>query len=141
MHLPDGDKREVYNSSGSFCSNFIAEQQAITNTANHINYLFDTKPHLLTDLVIFTDNLSTLYKLKSGTDVNKDLTQLIWSLHHLISRHNIRMVLQWIPAHTGIPGNERADALAKKGASLPQPDIPTDYTTCCQIIKSNLKEE
>ena len=94
MHLPDGDKKEVYNSSGSFCSNFIAEQQAITNTANHINYVFDIKPHLLTDVVIFTDSLSTLEKLESGTDVNKDLTQLIWSLHHLISRHNISMVLQ-----------------------------------------------
>ena len=56
-------------------------------------------------------------------------------------RHNIRVVLQWIPAHTGIPGNERADALAKQGASLPQPDIPTDYATCRQMIRANLKED
>ena len=141
MYLPSGDKKEVFNSSGSFCSNFIAEQQAITSTANYINHLFDTNPHITTDIVIFTDSLSTLEKLEGGTDASKDFTHLIWSLHSLISRHHIRVVLQWIPAHTGIPGNERADALAKKGASLPQPDIPTDYNTCCQMIKSNSKEE
>ena len=58
-----------------------------------------------------------------------------------MSRHNTRVVLQWIPAHTGIPENERADALAKKGASLPQPDVPVAYSTCCQMIKANSKEE
>ena len=69
------------------------------------------------------------------------MTHLRWSLHNLISKYNIRVVLQWVPAHTGIPGNERADALAKKGASLPQPDTPVAYSTCCQIIKANSKEE
>jgi len=35
-----------------------------------------------------------------------------------------------------------ADLLAKRGASLPQPDIPVNYNTCRQIInKSNFKEE
>ena len=141
IRFPDGVKKEVFNSSGSFCSNFVAEEQAITNTANYITYAFDKNPTLTTDIVIFTDSLSTLQKLESGTDVNKELEKLIWSLHNLMRRHQVRVVLQWIPAHTGIPGNERADALAKQGASLPQPDIPTDYATCRQMIKSNLKED
>ena len=141
IFLPDGSKKEVYNSSGSYCNNFIAEQQAITTTANHVSHLFDTTSFPKRDVVIFTDSLSTLDKLESGTDVTKDLSHLIWSLHNLISRHHVRVVLQWIPAHTGIPGNERADALAKKGASLPQPDTPTDYMTCRQMLRSNFKEE
>ena len=141
INFPDGVKKEVFNSSGSFCSNYNAEQHAITSTANYITHMLDTNPTLITNIVIFTDSLSTLQKLESGTDVSKDLTHLIWSLHNLMRRYHIRVVLQWIPAHTGIPGNERADALAKKGASLPQPDIPTDYTTCRQMIKSNFKEE
>ena len=134
-------KKEVYNSCGSFCSNYIAEQQAITNAADHINFHFSTNPSSVTDIVIFTDSLSTIEALESGSDTSKDFTHLTWSLHNLISRHNTRVVLQWIPAHTGIPGNERADSLAKQGASLPQPDVPVAYSTCRQMIKSNSKEE
>ena len=139
--LPGGDRKEVFNSSGSFCSNYIAEQHAIINAVNHINLHFDTNPLAVTDVVIFTDSLSTLDALENGTDTSKDITQLSWSLHNLISTHSKRVVLQWIPAHTGVPGNERADALAKRGASLPQPENPVTYRTCCQMIKSNMKED
>ena len=119
IHFPNGDKKEIFNSSGSFSSNYIAEQQAITNTVNHINILFDTHIQPKTDLVIFTDSLSTLQTLETGNDVTKDITHLIWAMHNLMDRHHIKITLQWIPAHTGIPGNERADELAKKGLIFP----------------------
>ena len=141
IYMPNGSKKEVFNSSGSFCSNYIAEQHAISNALTHINYHFDNNPQQITDTIIFTDSLSTLEALENGSDTSKDITHLKWSLHNLMSRHSIRVVLQWIPAHTGIPGNERADALAKQGASLPQPDVPVAYSTCCQMIKANSKEE
>ena len=35
-----------------------------------------------------------------------------------------RVVLQWIPAHCGINGNEMADKLAKRGATMTQHDNP-----------------
>ena len=31
-----------------------------------------------------------------------------------------RVVLQWIPAHCGISGSEKADKLAKRGANMQQ---------------------
>ncbi|XP_014271042.1 ribonuclease H1-like [Halyomorpha halys] len=34
------------------------------------------------------------------------------------------LVMQWIPAHCGIPGNEEADRLARLGASQPQLLLP-----------------
>ena len=47
----------------------------------------------------------------------------------------------WPSGHAGIRGNEKADKLAKKGASLPQPENPVPYETAVKIIKSNFKEQ
>ena len=86
INLPNWDKKEIYNSCGSFCSNYIAEQQAITNAAEHINFQSSTYPSSVTVIVIFTDNLSTIESLESGSHTSKDFTHLTWSLHDLISR-------------------------------------------------------
>ena len=51
------------------------------------------------------------------------------------------LVLQWIPSHCDIPGNERADVLAKKGAAKEQPNKLVSQATAKQIIKSNSKTE
>jgi len=50
-----------------------------------------------------------------------------------------RLVLQWIPAHCGIPGNEQADQLAKCGAQEEQPSISIHYQEKTTIIKTALK--
>ena len=49
--------------------------------------------------------------------------------------------MQWIPSHCNIPGNERADILAKRGASKEQPIKPVSQATAKQIIKSNCKSD
>ena len=43
--------------------------------------------------------------------------------HILFSQAN-KNLLVWIPSHTGIRGNERADYLAKLGTTLDVPDSP-----------------
>ena len=50
-----------------------------------------------------------------------------------------RVVLQWIPAHCGIPGNEQADQLAKCGAQKEQPSTSIHYQEKTTIIKTALK--
>ena len=50
-----------------------------------------------------------------------------------------RVVLQWIPAHCGIPGNEQADQLAKCGAQEEQPSTSIHYQEKTTIIKTALK--
>ena len=49
----------------------------------------------------------------------------VWSLLRSITEAGQRVTLQWVPAHCGIPGNERADDLAREAASLPQ-KVPAD---------------
>ena len=53
----------------------------------------------------------------------------------------MRLALQWIPGHTDIHGNDKADTLAKKGSQLPQPDRSTPINTAKTIIRQNYKEE
>ena len=47
----------------------------------------------------------------------------VWSLASSLS-NNTTLSLQWVPGHAGFPGNEKADLLAKTGASLPTDAIP-----------------
>jgi len=70
----------------------------------------------------------------------KEMIQLSRSIPHLINSYRVQIVLQWIPGHAGLPGNEKVDELAKRGASLPQPETPVSYQTACQMIKSNFRE-
>jgi hypothetical protein len=48
-------------------------------------------------------------------------------------------VLQWIPSHSGVHGNEQADRLAKHGAGQQQQENPVCLTEMKTIIKSLFK--
>ena len=43
--------------------------------------------------------------------------------------------MQWIPGHTSIPGNDKADTLAKEGSRHEQPHTQTTLQTAKQIIR------
>ncbi|CUS06628.1 unnamed protein product, partial [Tuber aestivum] len=50
--------------------------------------------------------------------------------------------LHWEPGHTGIPGNDEADTLAKQAAKYPQPDIDSYLSLTklkTQIEQSTIK--
>ena len=48
-------------------------------------------------------------------------------------------MLQWVPAHVGIAGNETADRLAKAAAKLPQPHFSTTYREVKTLLKQKQK--
>ena len=70
--------------------------------------------------VFLTDALSVLEALQT----NKS-PLLATQMQELCN--TCRVVLQWIPAHCGIPGNEQADQLAKCGAQEEQPSTSIHY--------------
>ena len=52
---------------------------------------------------------------------------------NMLSQNN-QIQLMWVPGHSDIEGNERADTLAKNGAhtlcELPEPAVPVSYSRC-----------
>jgi hypothetical protein len=92
----------------------------------------------MTNAVIWTDSLSVLQALTSGCPelAIRDLRE---SLQDLSACCNIH--LQWIPAHCGILGNEKADSFTKKGSSSHQPQVATTFKEIRTILKSNARDQ
>ena len=67
-------------------------------------------------VVLLTDALSVLQAM-----TNNKLPQLEQALHNIKC---LRTVLQWIPSHCGVKGNEEADKMAKLGAKGEQQNNP-----------------
>ena len=77
----------------------------------------------ISHLVIFTDSLGSVYTLRK-TQASQN-TKLIGSIFfRLDARSGPATSFEWIPSHTGIPGNERADKLAKNALSRSIVDVP-----------------
>ena len=57
--------------------------------------------------------------MRGGTLANVGLWEIVSVQLQNMRAMGWEVVMEWIPAHVNIPGNERADALTKAGASLP----------------------
>ena len=112
VRTPTGQTVSYSNATGRKCSNFIEETSALQNAAAYIAKMKPLKT------VILTDSKAAFQSLTSNTP-DQPIHQLLKDLQ-LLPRE-CTVVLQWIPAHCGIPGNERADRLAKSGSRQLQP--------------------
>ena len=119
------EQKTIAQPTGVYCSNYKAEVEALTIAANTVTEPTDTGKQI----VFFTDALSVLKTLDEG-----GLPSLQAALQNIKC---FRMVLQWIPAHCGVKGNEEADRLAKQGAEKEQTETPpASYAEMKTIIKS-----
>jgi hypothetical protein len=87
-------------------------------------------------VVFLTDSLSALQVITSGQPDNA-VKELIGSINTLAL--TTKTVLQWIPAHAGISGNEMADRLAKEGSAKEQPSSHLSYQEAKTLIKNKQK--
>ncbi len=64
-------------------------------------------------IVILTDSYSSIQSIENNSSTRPDLLNAIHDLAHDIQVRGNKLVIEWVPAHIGIPGNEICDQLAK----------------------------
>jgi len=116
------------------CSIYTTEAIAILKTIKHILLNHDHgNPHKSN--LILSDSLSSLTSNPFNTS---DIAKLILQKTYLAYQTGIKMSLVWIPGHSDIEGNEKADQEAKKAAE--HTDIPILNITTFADIKNQIKE-
>jgi len=125
---PNGATETASAATGTHCSNYKAESEALIQATAMIKDSTEKS----SQVAFFTDALSVLEAL-----TNSKVPQLANALQTLST--SCRVILQWIPAHCGVPGNEMADKLAKQGAQSEQPNASVSYQEKVTIIKTLMK--
>jgi len=133
--LASGKKVQRSIPTGQFCSNYKAEADALHSAAN---LLIDNKQDLRPNVVIFSDALSVLQALQNPRI--KELNHLVTALNAL-QESTGQTVIQWIPSHCNIRGNEEADQLAKEGGQLPQKEQNITFTEAKTILKEKQRKK
>ena len=123
-------------SSGPIASSFTAETFALKQG------LAWCTSHLMTckfqSVLFLTDSQSALSILSSAPSYL--LPESLWNVWSLASSlsNNTTLSFQWVPGHAGLPGNEKADLLAKTGASLPTDAIPSPLPPVIAKVRYSL---
>ncbi len=112
-----------------------AELIAILNSAQRIwdEGLPETK-----EIVFLSDSQVCLKALSLEGTKSKLVQECHKALNKLGQRK--RVILLWVPGHSNVEGNERADALAKRGTlpipTGPEPIIPIPAKSCSHLVEN-----
>ena len=108
---------------------FTAEIQAINMALDYI------KDANLSKVLIFSDSLSVLQSINNCKLDNPLVQDILLRFHNMRSKH---IILCWLPSHTGIKGNEKADIAAKSALLLPPSNFKLPYTDFKPVINKYL---
>ena len=89
--------------------------------------------------VIFSDSLSSIQSLDSGTETSAIHQEIRYCIYQLWCQ-GVPVTISWIPSHVGVQGNEVVDKLAKKALSHDSIDYPIlkDISELNKTLENNL---
>ena len=99
----------------------------------------ETSQSQATQILVCADNQAALQTLQSGNPNNSEFARNTLNIIARLVSNGWSIMGLWTPAHCGIPGNERADGLAKAGARTNSKCLHTRTTKFWLQAKS--KEE
>jgi ribonuclease HI len=133
IKFPDGNSISRSVATGQHSTNFRAEASALLTAAQTLNQ----KDRLPGHTVILTDCRSLLQSLQHWRS-ESILQHISQELQTLSSKTSV--VLQWIPSHCGVAGNEEADRLSKAGSKMPQAEHQLSYAEAKTILRSHFRD-
>ena len=95
-----------------------------------LQFLRDNPAHTEDPMIVYTDSQSALVSLQGGPSAQtSQLGTDIWRALRELARDGRQIILQWVPSHCGLDGNERVDCIAKEASFLRQDNIVVDVQT------------
>ena len=96
-----------------------------------------------TKFVIFSDSKSSLQTLSQSDPINPFVCGLFKEyVKTLKAKKEVKFC--WVPSHSGLPGNEKVDALAKEALTLDNVDMDIQYVVASdynQTVRQHLKKK
>ena len=134
IEWPNGNTTEIEIPTGQYSSNYKAETEALQEAADLLAKSKDTYNH---NVVLLSDAKSVLQSLQNPkvTELNPLIKVLL-----TLGKTAKSVVLQWIPGHCDIFGNDVADELAKKGANFEQIHTGFNYTEAKTAIMAAVQK-
>jgi ribonuclease HI len=127
----DGRKTKMAIATGLISSNCRAEAMALLELLKTIRTEI-TNP--ATNIVFLTDCKSFLESLETSRDSQAIMQDIISELNLL--RESAQVLLQWIPSHCGIDGNEMADPFSRVGSCQAQYEHSVNFCEAKTIIRN-----
>ena len=138
IYIPKKNVNISLRTSSHSCISSI-ELAAIEDCLVHVKDSYQGETF---DIVISNDFLSALEALKDCNHLDRNINKTVTIISE-IQESGKKVTLVWVPAHVGIPGNEKADALAKAATTREQIDrwIPASIKDVKRAVDRNIIQQ